>query len=143
MTGQLDTWRNHAGECSKLPDDPFLIIVPPTLVEQVALECQRFLRAGSFDIIKITGSMDQHGEVWTEAEKRSEVPPSMRIYVATTTVSVEFMSYSKRVTMGTGGTIGVQPHTYTTWSGEANSAPNRGSTGGEDGFWTTIPRGCG
>jgi hypothetical protein len=88
LTGQSDGWRNYAGERSELPEFPFLIVVLPTLVEQVALECQRFLEPGSFDIIKVTGAMDQHCELWEVAESRSAVSAYMRIYIATTTVSV-------------------------------------------------------
>ena len=88
MTGQSDGWRNYAGERGELPEHPFLIVVLPTLVEQVAQECQRFLEPGSFDIIKITGAMDQHCELWEVAESRSAAAAHMRIYIATTTVSM-------------------------------------------------------
>ena len=74
-----------------MPDYPFMIIVPPTLVEQVALECQRFLQPGSFNIIKVMGSMEQHCDVWRQTEMRSKVPSYMTIYIATTTVSIVFI----------------------------------------------------
>jgi hypothetical protein len=98
VTGQ-DQWKNFQGEAGELPEEPFLIVVPPMLVEQAARECQRFLRGGSFDIIKITGSFEQHMDLWEEADERAQVPAHMRIYIATTTVSVKFTShegYSKR-----------------------------------------------
>ena len=102
-TGRLGEWRNYAGECSELPEDPFLIIVPPTLVEQVALECQQFLQPGSFDIIKIT-----HSDMWRESEMRSKAPSYRRIYIATTTVSATFIYMQWRlILMATGGAIGV------------------------------------
>ena len=88
MTGRRGKWRNYAGEFILLPDYPFMIIVPPTLVEQVALECHRFLQTGSFNIIKVTKSMDQHCDVWRQTEMQSEVPSHMTIYIATTVVSV-------------------------------------------------------
>ena len=74
-----------------MPDYPFMIIVPPTLVEQVALECHRFLQTGSFNIIKVMGSMEQHCDVWRQTEMRSKVPSYMTIYIATTTVSIVFI----------------------------------------------------
>ena len=52
------------------------------------LECLRSLEPGSFDIIKITGAMGKHESVWSEADKRAEIPAHMRIYIASTTVSV-------------------------------------------------------
>ncbi|KAH9046210.1 P-loop containing nucleoside triphosphate hydrolase protein [Lactarius hengduanensis] len=83
--GQQDGWRDYRGRQSVLPEYPFLIVVPPTLVEQVTLECTRFLKPGSLDVIRVTGSLDQHKDLWTEADKRAKVAPHMRLYVASTT----------------------------------------------------------
>ncbi|KAH9048619.1 hypothetical protein EDB83DRAFT_2175585, partial [Lactarius deliciosus] len=52
-------WRHLSAQQSVLPEYPFLIVVPPTLVEQVTLECTRFLKPGSLDVIRVTGSLDQ------------------------------------------------------------------------------------
>jgi hypothetical protein len=90
-TGQGGSWKNYKDKESRkkgLPNLPFLILAPPTLVEQVVLECLRSLEPGSFDIIKITGAMGKHESVWSEADKRAEIPAHMRIYIASTTVSV-------------------------------------------------------
>jgi hypothetical protein len=88
-TAKGGPWKQHEGvEHDGLPELPFLMVVPPTLVEQVALECTRFLEPGSFDVIKITGAMGKHDSVWSEADKRANIPAHMRIYVASTTVSV-------------------------------------------------------
>lgn len=88
FSGKADGWRNYAGEMRGLSDAPFLVIVPPTLVEQVAAECQRFLEPGSFNIIKITGALNKHSELWEMEEKYTALERSRTIYVATTSVSV-------------------------------------------------------
>lgn len=80
-------WTTYEGRPSVLPDYPFMFVVPPTLVDQVVVECVRFLKPGSFDVIKITGANVKHKDVWEEADKRSAMPPHMRLYVASTTVS--------------------------------------------------------
>lgn len=79
-TGQLDSWRNYAGEARELPDLPFLMMVPPTSVKQVALECRQFLQPGSFEIVEIAGAMEQQSDTRGEAD-------FMRIYIVATTVS--------------------------------------------------------
>jgi hypothetical protein len=87
MTGNM-VWKNYAGEERELPDYPFLMVVPPGLIGQVAEECRRFLTSGYLDVILITGNMEQHREVWKEADRRSKVPPHLRLYIATSTVSL-------------------------------------------------------
>src|SRR6266571_1356554 len=54
MKGQRGEWKDYSGRQTVLPEYPFLIVVPPTLVEQVTVECTRFLQAGSLDVVKIT-----------------------------------------------------------------------------------------
>ena len=76
------------GEFIPLLDYPFMIIVPPMLVEQVMLECQRFLQPRPFNIIKVMESMDQHCDMWRQMKMQSEVPSHMTIYIATTIVSM-------------------------------------------------------
>ena len=89
-TGQKGLWKNYddVEKANRLPPYPFLILAPPTLVEQVTLECFQFLEASSFDIIKITRAMGKHESVWSKADKQAEIPTHMRIYIASTTVSV-------------------------------------------------------
>ena len=60
----------------------------PTLVEQVTLECRQILQPGAFDIIEITGEMEQQRVYMKEAASQSEVPDHMKIYIVTTAVSV-------------------------------------------------------
>lgn len=79
-------WTNFAKEKDVLPQHPFLIVVPPTLVDQVASECARFLEGGAFDIITYSAGYKSHKDVWCELDKRSHTLPHMRIYVASTTV---------------------------------------------------------
>ena len=55
---------NFAKEKSVIPDHPFMFVVPPTLVDQVAFECNRFLESGSFDIITYTAGYKVHKDVW-------------------------------------------------------------------------------
>jgi hypothetical protein len=81
-------WRNYVGEEGRLPERPFLIVVPPALVHQVAEECRRFLLPGFLDVVLITGTTEQHKGVWKEADERAKLPSHMRLYIATTTVSV-------------------------------------------------------
>lgn len=78
---------SFTGEKMSLPDHPFLFVVPPTLVDQVASECARFLESGSFDIITYVSGYKTHKDVWAELDKRSYTAPHMRIYIASTTVS--------------------------------------------------------
>ncbi|KAN0128350.1 P-loop containing nucleoside triphosphate hydrolase protein [Lactarius tabidus] len=63
-----------------LPDHPFLFVVPPTLVDQVAFECNRFLESGSFDIIKYVSGHNSHKGVWQALDQRSHTKPHMRIF---------------------------------------------------------------
>jgi hypothetical protein len=77
---------NFAKEKSVIPDHPFMFVVPPTLVDQVAFECNRFLESGSFDIITYTAGYKVHKDVWEVLERRSHTAPHMRVYVASTTV---------------------------------------------------------
>ena len=89
IAGKSDGWRNYKGEVRKLPELPFLIVVPPTLVEQVTLECTRFLQPGSFDIVQVTGATEKHGDLWDKVESLASLPSYMRIYVAATTVNID------------------------------------------------------
>ncbi len=82
-----EEWTNFAGEKATLPEYPFLFVVPPTLVDQVASECARFLASGSFDVITYFGGRTAHKKVWEVLKDRSHNLPYMRIYVASTTVS--------------------------------------------------------
>jgi SNF2 family DNA or RNA helicase len=86
--GKQGEWKNYNGEENVLPNDPFLMVVPPTLVDQVSVECNRFLEPGSIDVITITGAVTQHGEVWQAAGTISKLRPEMKLYIASTTVSV-------------------------------------------------------
>ncbi|KAH9011667.1 P-loop containing nucleoside triphosphate hydrolase protein [Lactarius pseudohatsudake] len=78
-------WTNFAGKKATLPECPFLFVVPPMLVDQVASECNRFLQSGSFDVILYFAGHKSHYNMWAELEKRSSHSPYMRIYVASTT----------------------------------------------------------
>jgi hypothetical protein len=79
-------WTNFAGEKMILPQYPFLFVVPPTLVVQVASECDRFLETGAFDVITYFGGYKTHKDLWGALEERSHHAPHMRIYIASTTV---------------------------------------------------------
>ena len=81
-------WKNYAGEERTLPNLPFLMVVPPALVYQVAEECRRFLTIGYLDVVLITGTLEQHKGVWREADRRSNLAPHLRLYIATSTVSL-------------------------------------------------------
>ncbi|KAH9011409.1 hypothetical protein EDB83DRAFT_2234057 [Lactarius deliciosus] len=83
-------WTNFTGEKATLPKSPFLIVVPPALVDQVAWECDHFLEKGSFDVIRYFGRYKTNQKVWEELRKPSSTgnPSHMRIYVASTTVSM-------------------------------------------------------
>lgn len=87
--GKGGMWSDYAGRQAQLPDYPFLIVVPPALVEQVTLESARFLMPGSLEIIKIIGSVKQREELWKTADERSFVRSHMRLYIASTTVGVD------------------------------------------------------
>jgi SNF2 family DNA or RNA helicase len=86
--GKQGDWTDYGGTKNTLPNNPFLIVVPPTLVEQVTQECNRFLQPGSLDVIKVTGSAEQHEQLWAQAGNLSNLEPGRRLYVASTTVSV-------------------------------------------------------
>lgn len=93
------SWTNFEGEECSLPLYPFLFVVPPTLVNQVALECKRFLKSGSFDIITYFAGYKTHKDVWAELDKLSHTETHMRIYVASTTVGVtRFHKRSNKLT---------------------------------------------
>ncbi|KAH9018911.1 P-loop containing nucleoside triphosphate hydrolase protein [Lactarius hengduanensis] len=79
--GKKDGWIDWAGRQAALPDHPFLIVVPPPLLDQVTAECVRFLQAGSLDVVKVTGGLSQREGLWTEVAGRSKVAAGMRLYV--------------------------------------------------------------
>ena len=81
-------WKDYTGVEKALPDHPFLIVVPPTLVDQVTQECARFLKPGSMDLVPITGAVEQRRNLWTEVGTRSHIAENMRLFIASTTVSV-------------------------------------------------------
>ena len=82
-------WSDYASRHTPQPDSPFLIVMLPALVEQVTLESAWFLMPGSLEIIKITGSVKQHNELWKKADEQSLAHSHMRLYIASTTVSVD------------------------------------------------------
>lgn len=82
-------WTSYAKEKGPLPKSPFLFVVPPSLVDQVTDECNRFLEPGGLDVVKITGSYVTHKSVWNETDTRSKVEKHNRIYVMSTTVSTD------------------------------------------------------
>lgn len=80
-------WVDFGGQPNVLPKCPFLFVVPPALLDQVTLECNRFLDHGSFDVIKYFAGYKSHQAVWDATEAHAHSTEHMRIYVATTTVS--------------------------------------------------------
>jgi SNF2 family DNA or RNA helicase len=88
MIGKEGAWTDHSGRRCALPDHPFLIVVPQMLVKQVTLECTRILKPESLDVFMITQASTKHGNVWQAADQRSRLPAHMRLYVASTSVSV-------------------------------------------------------
>src|SRR6266571_7554101 len=100
MKGQRGEWKDYSGRQTVLPEYPFLIVVPPTLVEQVTVECTRFLQAGSLDVVKITGGFEQHKEVWETLDKMGNTDACMRLYVASTTVSTVLICLRCGITWG-------------------------------------------
>ncbi|KAH9006022.1 hypothetical protein EDB83DRAFT_2236890, partial [Lactarius deliciosus] len=86
-----------------LPKSPFLIVVPPALVDQVTWECDHFLEKGLFDVIRYFGRYKTNQKVWEELWKPSSTgnPSHMCIYIALTTAVQSDSSYVHLPCIGT------------------------------------------
>jgi hypothetical protein len=79
-------WTDFENKLDVLPNHPFLIVVPSSLVNQVSYECNRFLETGAFDVVTYIGGYKSHKDLWNELEKRAHTVPHMRIIISSITV---------------------------------------------------------
>lgn len=71
-----------------IPELPSMIIVPPSLRQQVETELHRYLLRGVFDIMLYEGTVQSRGEYWSHTWAQSDLHECHRILLATAPVSV-------------------------------------------------------
>jgi hypothetical protein len=79
-------WHDNASD-PNIPDQPILLIVPPSLEQQFVNELRRYLRPKSFDILLYTSTWTSCSTWWEDVYEKSNHRPGQRIVVARTTLS--------------------------------------------------------
>jgi hypothetical protein len=69
-----------------IPDSPFIIVVPTSLISQFPDECRRYLQPQSFDLLTYTGTLRKREFWWSTVFDASHHRLWRRIVIATTSV---------------------------------------------------------
>jgi hypothetical protein len=73
-------------EDGNIPNSPFIVVVPTSLILQFADECRRYLEPQSFDLLPYTGTLAKRPTWWSTVFNASHHQLSRRIVIATTSV---------------------------------------------------------